>query len=319
VMPSILSVSHRQALPLPLLLVTIASASSAGPTSPGDLKKPHNRFDDNLAQQGRAPLPGQVAKLFKPTETQVIRIVLTGGPCAGKSSSLVQLTEAAKRDGFDVYAAPETATLVFNSGVEWPSPEDPRFHDKVLIFQKALFKLQLQLERSMTNMAACTGRPSIIVFDRGLLDGKAYMTSEGWQALLDGVAHEGRDVVLLGSEISEDYILSRYDGVVHLVTAADGAESFYKSGQTHDNLGNYVFRKETPSEAVDLDQRLQSCWASHPCHVVVVNDEGGFGGKLRVATETVLRIARRTHPQTRPKAISPQAEPPVGSAEQSEH
>lgn len=234
----ILSVSHRQALPLPLLLVTIASASSAGPTSPGDLKKPHNRFDDNLAQQGRAPLPGQVAKLFKPTETQVIRIVLTGGPCAGKSSSLVQLTEAAKRDGFDVYAAPETATLVFNSGVEWPSPDDPRFHDKVLIFQKALFKLQLQLERSMTNMAACTGRPSIIVFDRGLLDGKAYMTSEGWQALLDGVAHEGRDVVLLGSEISEDYILSRYDGVVHLVTAADGAVGFYKSGRTHDNLGN---------------------------------------------------------------------------------
>ena len=131
------------------LVVAIASANIAGPpSSPGDLKKPHNRFDDKLAQQGRAPLPGQVAKLFKPTETQVIRIVLTGGPCAGKSSSLIQLTEAAKRDGFDVYAAPETATLVFNSGVEWPSPDDPRFHDKVLIFQKALFKLQLQLERS---------------------------------------------------------------------------------------------------------------------------------------------------------------------------
>ena len=85
---------------------------------------------------------------------------------------LAHLTDAAKREGFDVYAAPETATLMFNCGFSFPRPDDPQVEAKVLAFQCALFKLQLQLERSMTLTAASTGRPSIIVFDRGLMDAK---------------------------------------------------------------------------------------------------------------------------------------------------
>ena len=46
--------------------------------------------------------------------------------------------------------------------------------------------------------------------------------------LLHDVAHEGRDVVLLGADVSEEYILRRYDGVIHMVTAADGAPAFYR-------------------------------------------------------------------------------------------
>ena len=123
--------------------------------------------------------------MYKHERTRVVRIVLTGGPCAGKSSSLAHFTEAAKCEGFDVYTAPEAATLIFNCGLAFPESEE-----KILEFQKALFKLQLQMERSMTHMAATTGRPSIIIFDRGLMDGRAYMTSEMWEQLLDEVEHE---------------------------------------------------------------------------------------------------------------------------------
>ena len=35
------------------------------------------------------------------------RVVLTGGPCGGKSSSLADLSNWAKQKGFDVYAIPE--------------------------------------------------------------------------------------------------------------------------------------------------------------------------------------------------------------------
>ena len=38
--------------------------------------------------------------MYKHERTRVVRIVLTGGPCAGKSSSLQHFTEAAKREGF---------------------------------------------------------------------------------------------------------------------------------------------------------------------------------------------------------------------------
>lgn len=96
---------------------------------------------------------------------------------------------------------------------------------------------------------------------------------------------------------TQEYILQRYDAILHLVTAADGAEAHYKRGRVLDDSGQAVFRKESPHEAVSLDRKLQQCWDGHPCHVVVRNEASGFEGKLRVATDTVLAIARRLHPQ----------------------
>ena len=45
-------------------------------------------------------------------------IVLTGGPCSGKSSSLAYLTEKLSDHGFMVFVIPETATIITNSGIE---------------------------------------------------------------------------------------------------------------------------------------------------------------------------------------------------------
>ena len=97
----------------------------------------------------------------------IYTIVLTGGPCAGKSSALKHLREAAKAEGFDVLTAPEVATVIFNSGWKFPESDDPDVEEQKYNFQVAILKLQLQLERSLTSVAGATGRPSIIVFDRG--------------------------------------------------------------------------------------------------------------------------------------------------------
>jgi hypothetical protein len=56
------------------------------------------------------------------------------------------------------------------------------------------------------------GQPVVILIDRGLLDGSAYVSQNNWQALLDDL---GCNVVMLRD--------NRYDAVLHLVTAADGA------------------------------------------------------------------------------------------------
>jgi hypothetical protein len=134
------------------------------------------------------------------------------------------------------------------------------------------------------------------------------------------VAHEGRDVVLMGADVTEEYILQRYDGVIHMVTAADGAAAFYRHRETEDDQGNIVFRRETAEQAVEQDRRTQECWASHP-HLIVVRNpqvddasgvelssgaqelanngrgaQGAFDRKLAVVTESVLAIARQAHP-----------------------
>jgi len=43
------------------------------------------------------------------------------------------------------------------------------------------------MERSLVSVAASTGRPSIVIFDRGLFDAAGYMTRKDWLRVLDEV------------------------------------------------------------------------------------------------------------------------------------
>jgi hypothetical protein len=90
-----------------------------------------------------------------------------------------------------------------------------------------------------------TGSPVVVLIDRGLLDGSAYISKENWQALLDDM---GVNIVMLRD--------NRYDGVMHMVTAADGAEKFYAS------LNNEA-RYESVAEAVEKDKRLREAYMGH--------------------------------------------------------
>jgi len=46
----------------------------------------------------------------------VFRILLTGGPCAGKTTSLAKLQSALDNKGYRVYCVPEAATLMMKGG-----------------------------------------------------------------------------------------------------------------------------------------------------------------------------------------------------------
>lgn len=65
-------------------------------------------------------------------------------------------------------------------------------------------------------------------------------------------------------ELSEVLIRDkRYDCVIHLVTAADGAEDSY-------NKNNEV-RHESPAEAIMVDRKLQIAWLGHPNYAIIDN------------------------------------------------
>ena len=44
------------------------------------------------------------------------RIVLTGGPCAGKTTALVRVTEYFSNLGYKVFTVPEVPTMITQSG-----------------------------------------------------------------------------------------------------------------------------------------------------------------------------------------------------------
>lgn len=206
-------------------------------------------------------------------KSMVFQIVLTGGPCGGKSSTMLHLDKVLREDhGFDVYLCPEVPTLLLNAGCRYPG----YFGDEreLVQFEVSLVELQLQMELSMVQIAQSTGRPSVILYDRGLLDFAAYTPQEKWaqvmnhnQWICDGILH----------------CATKYDLILHLETAARGAEHAFSRG------GVAATSKQEVDDARELDRKLLACWRGHP-HQRMIDNSTDFSGKLARATRHVLEL-----------------------------
>ena len=117
---------------------------------------------------------------------------------------------------------------------------------QAVLFQKNLMKLQMNLEDIFIEIAKVSDKHTILLFDKGVMDGSAYTDENVWQAILD---ETGWSTIQLRDR--------RYEAVVHLVSAADGAEKFYT------NQNNQA-RYESTNEAIELDKRLINAWVGHP-------------------------------------------------------
>eukprot|EP00735_Rhodelphis_limneticus_P009854 TRINITY_DN2884_c0_g1::TRINITY_DN2884_c0_g1_i1::g.5185::m.5185 TRINITY_DN2884_c0_g1::TRINITY_DN2884_c0_g1_i1::g.5185 ORF type:complete len:456 (-),score=136.99,sp/Q7K556/TTD14_DROME/38.27/3e-89,AAA_28/PF13521.1/1.9e-25,AAA_17/PF13207.1/0.0014,NTPase_1/PF03266.10/0.024,NTPase_1/PF03266.10/7.9e+02,Thymidylate_kin/PF02223.12/0.022,ArgK/PF03308.11/0.053,AAA_18/PF13238.1/0.12,AAA_19/PF13245.1/0.33 TRINITY_DN2884_c0_g1_i1:270-1637(-) len=199
----------------------------------------------------------------KPAES-IYRIALTGGPCAGKTTALTRVTDRLTSLGFRVYKVPEAASMLMTGGAT-PFNLDGY---QVLVFQTQLLKIQMVLEDAYYEYAKASGQRSVIICDRGAMDGSAYMDKSEWQALLD---ENGWTTVNLRDK--------RYDAVLHLVTAANGAEKFYSS----ENNQN---RSEDIKGALTLDSLLQQAWVGHP-HFRIIDNSTDFEGKMHRVIESI--------------------------------
>src|SRR4051794_31849464 len=149
------------------------------------------------------------------------RIVLTGGPCAGKTSALSRLRARLQTYGRRVYTTSEASTLMLDGGafVIGTTPAQQQ------LYQKGVLQITLALEGALLAFAAGVGDRAVLICDRGAMDGKAYVAAPLWQGLL-------RETGLDEGHLRD----GRYDAVVHLVTAADGAERYYGNDN---NPGRY--------------------------------------------------------------------------------
>ena len=199
---------------------------------------------------------------------QIFKFVLTGGPCAGKTTSLERLSTYLRDRGFLVYIVPEAATLLFTNGVSVQDLGDESFR---FGFQWSILMTQIALEDSFERIARSGKQKAVLLCDRGAMDGKAYMDKQAWDELLEARG-------LSEGSLRED----RYHAVFHMVTAADGAASYY-------NLDNPA-RSETAEAAVGLDVKTQQAWLGHPHHIVVDNEGCSFEGKLQRLLKRAARL-----------------------------
>lgn len=159
----------------------VAAISAAALAAAHWVRAARRKHEERLAaleavvQQQRAQLREREAQLQMlrengtsglPVPESLYRVVLTGGPCGGKTTALAKLKERLEEFGFLVVTVPEVATLLFSGGVPLPHDEASGF-----AFQKHLLRLQRELEDAITALARGTGRRALVVCDRGLMDG----------------------------------------------------------------------------------------------------------------------------------------------------
>ncbi len=198
---------------------------------------------------------------------KITKIVLTGGPCAGKTTAMAQIIEHFSSLGFQVFAIPEVPTMFSSAGINYLT------HNKALFFEaeKSTLNIQLALEDHFAKMAAQCSKPVLIVCDRGTMDISAYVSPEIWEALTEEM---GTNTVKLRD--------ARYEAILHMVTAAAGAEQFYTNE-------NNKFRSEDVEMARELDRKVLSAWTGHP-HLRVIGNHMDFDDKLRQVLNEISTV-----------------------------
>ena len=118
-------------------------------------------------------------KNYRKSKVTVRKIVLTGGPCAGKTTAQNWISNYFSKRGYTVLFVPETATELISNGVTpWTCASN---YD----YQSYQIKLQ-KIKEEIFEQAALGMQTSkvLIVCDRGILDNKAYMKDVEFKRLL---------------------------------------------------------------------------------------------------------------------------------------
>lgn len=195
----------------------------------------------------------------------IIKIVITGGVCSGKTTSLSYIEKHLRDRKYGVVIVPETASVLINQGL------DSRNSDSMLAFQESVLSAQLKSEECAVLQAENMPEKNVVmILDRGSADAFGYLTENEAEQLMKKYS------------LSQSALLARYDAVIHLVTAANGAEEFY-------TLKNNNARIESPEEARRQDLCIQNAWAKHKNHFVIGND-GNFDLKMKVLLRTIDAI-----------------------------
>lgn len=207
----------------------------------------------------------------KNMEKCVLRHAQCGGPCSGKTTGLAHEIEFAKSLGLNVLVVPEAATFLFGSGIPRDKNTQKRILHHQITMENYFYDIGVELFRE-------NGKKTLIIHDRSMLDGLAYVEEE-------------KDFLVLLKEtgFSLDYVKqNRYDVVTHLVTSAYGAVEFYTTENNKE-------RTESVEEAIALDNKLQNIWLGHDHYEIIGNrnnrddTQKSFDDKIRENTSAVFQ------------------------------
>ncbi len=201
----------------------------------------------------------------------LIKIVLTGGPCAGKTQVFEALKKHLSQKNIKLIAVAETATELITGGIK------PYEAEKIMDFQDIVYSLQkCKEEVAQKALSINNGEDScVILFDRAIIDNKAYLPNQ-----------DDFDYLLAKYNDNEISLLDSYDYVINLFSLAACEDGVY-------DLSSNEARFESTEEAKDLDQRTIEAWIGHK-NIKVFNSFPTLEEKLEAVIGHVDNILNGT-------------------------
>ena len=173
----------------------------------------------------------------------IAKIVLTGGPCAGKTTTISRIEEHLVKKGYHVLVLNECATETIKQGIRPFGNHSVSVYD----FENEILNLQLFKEKRFKEFLKnySDDEKIVILYDRGAVDIKAYLGEENYNKMLEE------------NNLKNEDLISEYDLVIHMITVAADMENRYSNS-------NNKARFEDSQEAIDLDKRTSDAWKTHP-------------------------------------------------------
>lgn len=151
--------------------------------------------------------------------------------------------------GWKVFRVPEAATILLSAGIKFSELSE----EQAIKFQEDLLKTMMHIENVFFSLAETLDKDVMVICDRGTMDASAFISKENWENILQ---RNGLNEI----EIRD----SRYNQVIHMVSASNGAEPFY-------TVADHSCRSEGIELARQLDQKAAQAWVGHPYFDVVDN------------------------------------------------
>uniref|UniRef100_A0A336LYL4 CSON005316 protein n=1 Tax=Culicoides sonorensis TaxID=179676 RepID=A0A336LYL4_CULSO len=244
---------------------------------------------------------------------RVYKLVLTGGPCGGKTTGQARLCTFFENLGWKVFRVPETATVLLSGGIKFfdlneeesaknlksssrslekdiknglpdhdltsscprclaavVKANKPSGPNDAYTFQENLIHTMIQIENTYFEVGRTCKRNCLIICDRGVMDASAYISKEKWEKMM---AKNKWNTIDLRD--------NRYHQIVHMVSAANGAEEFYSTE-------DHACRSEGVGLARELDYKSAAAWVGHP-YFDVIDNSTDFEQKMNRMIECVCQ------------------------------
>ncbi|XP_050322787.1 TRPL translocation defect protein 14 isoform X3 [Bactrocera neohumeralis] len=215
----------------------------------------------------------KLAKTNGASKKRVYKVVLTGGPCGGKTTGQSRLCTFFENLGWKVFRVPETATVLLSGGVKFSDLTDK----EAFKFQENLIRTMIQIENTYFELGQSSLRDCLIICDRGVMDASAYISKEKWEKMMS--ANNWNPIELRDN---------RYHQILHLVSAANGAEDFYTTEILKKPSQDHACRSEGVDMARDLDYKSAAAWVGHP-YFDVIDNSTNFETKMNRLIEAVCQ------------------------------